>query len=230
MSKRRTSGKGAYGVIKARYIRNTSRKTGKPVTANVQRLVYYNVYGNRGNNPEMQPRGQIYDQDGGVQKYGEYKSWALGQAQNQPYTYRVIISPKGKILTDDDFIQSIRSAGKETGVGSDFRVVIHRDTEHTHAHLLFQTNKTLKKKELENWKVQLRISMIEHEEIRAKALGIKPPKVGDDDTHAPPKSAVKNRNRGGKSVTDNDSPVAKQPSRRRRRRRTQSRERGAGLG
>lgn len=232
MAQRATSGKGSYGLIKAKYVRNTSKKSGQRVTGDVQRLAYYNVYGNRHTNPEMQPRGPIYDQDGVGQKYSEYKAWAMGKAQESAYTYRMIISPKGKILTDDDFIQSIQAAAKETGLGEEFRVVIHRDTKHTHAHLMFQTDKTLKRKELEKWKVELRTSMIEREESRAKALGIKVPKVGEDsDSEAPAekKSAVKNR--GGKSVTDGDEAINKQPGRRRRRRsRSRNNQRGNGLG
>ena len=61
--RRRTRSKGAYGYIHARYIHNRSRKTGKPVTRNLKRLIYYNVYGNPQVNPSGRPRGQIYDQD-----------------------------------------------------------------------------------------------------------------------------------------------------------------------
>ena len=110
MRRRRTRGKGAYGLVKARYIHNRSSKTGRHVTADLQRLIYYNVYGNEQNNPDKLERGGIYDQLGNPIKYGEYKKWGIDRSEEMKYSYRVIISPKGHLLTDNDFITAVATA------------------------------------------------------------------------------------------------------------------------
>lgn len=195
--RRRTSSKGAYGYINARYIPNRSRKTGKPVTRDLKRLVYYNVYGNDQVNPSGRPRGRIYDQSGEEIRYGRYKRWALEQSTAHSYSYRMIISPKGHLLSDEDFITAVAAASVPTDVAQEFQLIVHRDTDHTHAHLLFFTDKTMGKRELERWKTTLRQELMTREQLRAEQKGVALPevdKVEDDPT--PTKRRTRRRRRG----------------------------------
>lgn len=216
MSQRRTRGRGAYGLIKARYIKNRSGKTGNPITGDVKRVVYYNVYGDKRKNPTLEPRGSIYDSTSQPIRYGAYKDWAVTGAVQQTYTYRLIISPKGKqLLLDTDFVTAVRATHAQQKLSSDFRLVVHRDTAHAHAHLLFHTDKTMGKQQLETYKEQLRLQLMALEESRAKAKGVSVPKVGtEDDTNKSqsPKTQPP-------SVAGSAAPAK---PRRRRRRRSQS--------
>ena len=198
---RKTRGKGAYGLVKMRYIKNRGAR-GQTVTANLQKVVFYNVYGDKKLNPEMKQRGAILDQHGEVVRYGEYKSWAMGRAVHHPYAYRVIASPKGHGLANGDFIQAIRTAGERTGFGEQFMIVIHRDTDHTHAHVIFFSDVTMSRKTLEEWKVGFREQIIEIEE----AKGMSPD----------------SREQG--SALEEKKPIRR--GRRRRRRRSKSKEKG----
>lgn len=180
--RRKTSGKGAYGLIKARYIHNRSKKSGKHVTADLQRLIYYNVYGNEKNNPEKVERGPIYDEDGNAVRYGDYKAWGIGRSVETAYSYRVIISPKGHLLNDRDFVTAVAIASQKHGLAEEFRMVIHRDSHHAHGHLLFQSDATLRRQKLEDWKVDLRKTIMELEANRAKEKGVSVPTVDNDES------------------------------------------------
>jgi hypothetical protein len=181
MRRRKTRGKGAYGLVKARYIHNRSSKTGRHVTADLQRLIYYNVYGNEQNNPDKIERGFIYDEKGNMVRYGDYKAWGIGKSVESRYSYRVIISPKGHLLHDQDFVTAVATASEKHGLADEFRIVIHRDSEHAHGHLLFQADSTLRRNVLEAWKVDLRKKMMELETVRAKENGVSVPTVESDE-------------------------------------------------
>ena len=174
---RKSSGKGCYGYVQARYIHNRSKKTGKRVTADVKRVMFYNAYGNKQLNPEMTLRGKIYNEQGQKVTYQNYKGWGLERSRDYDYTYRVIISPKGHLLGDLDFVEAVGTAFKDQQFGDEFRLLIHRDTENSHAHLLFQADKTMSRRELETWKSELRERMMSLESIRAKERGVAPPHV-----------------------------------------------------
>ena len=191
---RKAQGKNSYGYVNARYIRHTSKKSGRKVTAGVKKVIYYNAYGNKEINPEMRLRGPIYDQEGKPVSYKAYRDWGVGRIAESNYTYRVIVSPKGHLLEDEDFVSSVAGSLNEMPlVNDDFRLVVHRDTDHAHAHVLFQTDKTLSKKELETWKRDLRQQMMSFEEIRAKEKGLSVPVVEDEAPVA--ESAKKTRKR-----------------------------------
>ena len=190
---RKSRGKGSYGYVQARYIHNRSKKTGKRVTADVKRVMFYNAYGNKQLNPEMTLRGKIYNERGQNVTYQNYKTWGLERTRDYAYTYRVIISPKGHLLGDLDFVEAVGTAFKEQQFGDEFRLLIHRDTENSHAHLLFQADKTMSRRELETWKSELREQMMSLETGRAKEKGLNVPVV---DGEAPVvESAEKTRKR-----------------------------------
>ncbi|MCB0037088.1 MAG: hypothetical protein KDE51_23820 [Anaerolineales bacterium] len=200
MAGRQTRSKGAYGYVHARYIHNRSQKTGRPVTRGLKRLLYYNVYGNQENNPSGRPRGQIYDQDGREVGYARYKAWALQQSEAHKYSYRIIISPKGHLLADEDFVMALAAAAVTTNLANEFQLIVHRDTDHTHAHLLFFTDKTIGKGDLEQWKTALRQELMTREQLRAQEKGVSLPEVDktDDDTTTPQTKKRTRRRRRGK--------------------------------
>lgn len=194
--RRKTRGRGAYGLVAVRYIHNRSQKTGRHVTGDLKRLLYYNVYGSKQNNPEQIPRGKMYDQTGKQIGYKAYKEWALARSETVAYTYRAIVSPKGHLLNDEDFATAVAAAALTTEIAAEFRMVVHRDTPHAHAHLVFQSERTIRKAELEEWKATLRRELISLEELRAKEKGVSLPEVdkGDDDT-APTETKKRTRRR-----------------------------------
>jgi len=195
MGKRQTQGKNSYGYVNARYIRHTSKKTGRKVTAGVKKVIYYNAYGNKLINPEVRQRGPIYDERGKQVSYKAYKEWGVGRIADSKYTYRVIVSPKGHLLEDKDFVDSVASSLDEMEFGQEFRLVVHRDTDHAHAHVMFQTEKTINKGTLEAWKTGLRQQMMSFEEKRAKEKGISVPTVDESGAETAVQKKTRKRSR-----------------------------------
>jgi len=185
MANRKSQGKGSYGYINARYIRNRSKKTGRHVTGGVQRVMYYNAYGNKQMNPTQEQRGFIYNEQGETVSYANYKEWGIAGTKDHEYSYRMIISPKGHLLNDQDFIQALNGSFRERSYGEEFRLLVHRDTNHTHAHVLIHADKTMSRKELESWKRDLRQQIMVLEVDRAQERAVKVPEVGKEWVDSP---------------------------------------------
>lgn len=185
MTSRKAQGKGSYGYINARYIRNRSKKTGRHVTGGVQRVMYYNAYGNKEMNPTQEQRGLIYNEQGETVSYAKYKEWGIDGTKDHEYSYRMIISPKGHLLSDEDFVQVLNDSFQGRGYGEEFRLLVHRDTDHTHAHVLIHADKTMSRKELESWKRDLRQQIMEIEADRAQERAVKVPEVGKEWVDSP---------------------------------------------
>ena len=200
---RKVQGRGAYGYIESKWVFNAKKSTSR---RRLQRQVYYQVYGDKQSNPTQRPRGFIYRPNGDVDRYGDYKAWAMGQSRRQNYIFRTHISPKGQLLSDQEFVTAIQAASRTVELFRDFRVVIHRDTANTHAHMLFASKRQWRRAELARWKVAVRQELMAIERKKCAELGIPLP-----------------GSRAEKVIPTNPEPqdrIAKpRPKRRRRRRR-----------
>lgn len=166
---RRVKGRGAYGFIESKWVFNAKRGSSR---RRLTRQVYYHVYGDKQRNPSQTPRGFVYDQGGDVVRYGDYKSWALGQSRRQNYVFRTHVSPQGHVLSDQDFVAAIRAASEKVELFNEFRLVVHRDTPNAHAHMLFASQRQWRRSELAAWKIALRKELMARERIRCAELGV----------------------------------------------------------
>lgn len=176
---RRTSGRNAYGMIRVQYY-NFSKPKGNP-RRQLNRQVWYTVYGDKVVNPDQVARGFIYREDGEVETYGVYKAWTLGKSKRHPYIYRVIISPKHHILTAADFVSVVQTANRAHGFADEFRLVMHTDAPNRHAHLLLPADKTMTQTQLRAWKQTIRENLIQREQVRCVEKGMPLPRVGEEE-------------------------------------------------
>ena len=149
-------------ITNVRYDKTRTKK-GNVSRSAVQKAVYYAMYGLPQHNPDQLPRGEWYS-SAGAEKHGHVVNWAEGSAVNHPYCYRLVLSLKEGDLRPEDFAAALQKDSQN--LFPDFRLVVHQDTEHTHAHVLAFRDKTLSKQQFFQWKQEVGSCLVELEQLR----------------------------------------------------------------
>jgi hypothetical protein len=151
-------------ITNVRYDKTRTKK-GNVSRSAVKKAVYYAMFGHPEHNPDQLPRGEWFS-SAGVEKHGHILNWAEGSAVNHPYCYRLVLSLKEGQMRPEDFVAALQ---KDTqNLFADFRLVVHEDTQHTHAHVLAFRDKTLSKQEFYQWKKEVGRCLVELEQVRLK--------------------------------------------------------------
>lgn len=168
-------------ITNVRYDKTRTKK-GNVTRSAVQKAVYYAMYGHpapftfdrlragdklRASNPDQLPRGEWYS-PAGAEKHGHVVNWAEGSAVNHPYCYRLVLSLKEGDLRPEDFAAALQKDSQN--LFPDFRLVVHQDTEHTHAHVLAFRDKTLSKQQFFQWKQEVGSCLVELEQLRLQEV------------------------------------------------------------
>ncbi len=145
--------------------------TGRRTSTPAKRAALYFAFGNQRNviNKEAQQagrqRGEWLGPDGRIQSHDEVMKWAKQEALGHRYTFEAILSvPQGE-LTPEQF-------GRAMGQGSeiaDWRLMAHRDTQYSHAHVLFFRDKRLDKETFLSWQTDVRAELARLEQQAASA-------------------------------------------------------------
>lgn len=138
----------APAVTNVRYYPNTNRHN-KPTTSKVKRAVFYYGYGPKTQNPDKLPRGEWYSQQG-AERHGDVVAWAVGNAIHHKYTYTLVLSLRDGLMRPEDFIAAMAGASQE--IFPDWRLIIHTDTAHDHAHVMAFRDTTLSKQAFNAWR------------------------------------------------------------------------------
>jgi hypothetical protein len=107
-------------------------------------------------------RGQWVGPDGGVRSHEAVLAWAREGALGHRYTFQALLSVQQGVLGPKDFTQAMEKGGLIT----DWRLVVHRDTDYRHAHVLFFGDKRLQKETFLAWQEQVREELVRLEEQR----------------------------------------------------------------
>lgn len=134
--------------VHVRYYQNKTKR-GRPTATKVKQGVYYYSYGLKEENPDQLQRGHWYSRVG-PERYGDVAAWAAGNALTQPYTYTLVLSLRDGRMQPQDFVEAMQQASD--GIFHDWRLIPHYDTEHDHAHVIAFRDKTLSKKEFNQWR------------------------------------------------------------------------------
>ncbi len=158
----------ALPIVNARYMPNRSRKTGNISIKRTMKSVKYIGFGHKFENPKQFQRGQWYGQ-AGEQAHDEVAAWAKENAQQHKYTYTFVLSVRDAAMQDGDFVETvtqIMTDQKETDFPTDWRMMVHRDSDHDHAHLMLFRDKTLRKAQLAQWRQAIQHALAIREEQR----------------------------------------------------------------
>lgn len=150
----------AIPVMHARYIRNVTSK-GNPSVKQTNRAVQYIGYGHKFENPREYLRGQWHSPNGEV-SHDQVKAWAEDQAQQRRYTYTLVLSVRDGIMQDDDFVETVKEMSEKSegnDFSTDWRMMVHRDSDHDHAHVMLFRDRTLQKAQLARWREEIQAAL-----------------------------------------------------------------------
>ncbi len=139
--------------------------TGRRTSTPAKRAALYFAYG-RDKQAELEgkQRGEWLGPDGRIQSHDKVMAWAKQEALGHRYTFEAILSvPQGQ-LTLEQFRQAMQ-AGDEI---ADWRLIAHRDTKHSHAHVLFFRDKRLDKETFLSWQTDVRSELARLEQQQLK--------------------------------------------------------------
>jgi hypothetical protein len=154
-------------IVHARYIKNRT-PTGRVTVRQMSRAVHYIGYGHKFENPKEYLRGQWYSPER-EQTHEDVVHWAEDKAQDHRYTYTLVLSVRDGIMHDDDFTETMREAQTKESIETfptDWRLMVHRDSDHDHAHVVFFRERTVRKAELAQWREALQSTLNRYQEQR----------------------------------------------------------------
>ena len=108
-------------------------------------------------------RGLWYGPEGKVHDHQEILAWARQEAFGHRYTFEAVLSMQQAKLAAADFCRAMEQ-GESI---QDWRLMLHRDTAHRHAHVLFFRDKRLEKAQFLAWQQKVREALLQSEKQQA---------------------------------------------------------------
>lgn len=121
-------------IVRLQFHRNRT-PTGRPSATAARKLAHYLAYG-RGRPAEQAQRPQRgiwFTETGQTHSHEEVLAWVAAQGKSHGYTYQLLLSVKEADLTAADYLPAMTAGGE---LFSAWRLITHRDTDHSHAHVL----------------------------------------------------------------------------------------------
>jgi hypothetical protein len=104
---------------------------------------------------EGRQRGEWYGPLGQEHTHEAVLAWAESNARTFRYTWQALLSvPEGR-LDAPAFTRALQAAGEI----NDWRLVVHDDTDYSHAHVLFFRDKRMEKEQFTRWHNQVRTEL-----------------------------------------------------------------------
>jgi hypothetical protein len=158
--------------VNLKYYKNTT-SSGAKTTSLVQKSIFYYGYGT----DETLPNGQVISptemrgewcSSRGPEQHSNVINWAVQNAENHTYTYTMILSLKDGQMEPEDFQKAMDQAGKDHF--NDYRLIVHYDTDHDHAHVVGFRDKTMSRADFNQFRLSLRneLGQLENQRIQEK--------------------------------------------------------------
>lgn len=148
-------------VVRMKHIRNRT-PTGKRTVTPARKAAVYFAFGQQANQAEGKQRGEWLGPGGERHKHEEVLAWAQGQARQHEHTFQALLSVPQARLTGGDYARALEAAGQTEA----WRMVVHNDTNYSHAHVLFFRDKRLPRDQFDRWQAQVQQELVVLEEKR----------------------------------------------------------------
>ena len=161
----------------ARMIRTRNRtRTGKRTSTPAKKAAAYFAFGpSLQEQVERRQRGEWIGPGGERHSHEAIMEWVTDQARRHEYTFQAMLSvPEGR-MTAVDYAQAIEQGGHI----ADWRLVVHDDTAHSHAHVLFFRDKRLEKEHFIRWHNRVRQELAALEQKRLAGQAIEPEQAAE---------------------------------------------------
>jgi hypothetical protein len=107
-------------------------KTGRPSATAAGKLAHYCALG-REKQHQLEPRGTWYSEKGQQVSHEEVMAWVQQQGKQLAYTHQFVLSARDVQLSAADYCRAMQAGGQ---LFSEWRLIAHDDTRHSHAHAL----------------------------------------------------------------------------------------------
>jgi hypothetical protein len=136
--------------------------TGRRSSTIARHKVNYLAYGrHREAQQQKEQRGEWVGPDGKAQSHEAVLAWAREAAMAHRYTFQAVLSvPEGE-LTAAAFVQAM-GQGQEI---EQWRLIVHQDTAHCHAHVLFFGDRRMEKGRFLAWQTAVREELARQSEL-----------------------------------------------------------------
>ena len=177
-------------IVRGGRIANKSAK-GKPSYAQMKGLMNYIAYGRYEDQPsfalrarpelaegtspdqEVKQRGLWLDHNGKTVSHEESLHWAKEKVHQYgyEYTYQLLLSTRYGGLAADDFNRVLQQGSELSGV-RDWRVMVHKDTDNQHAHVLLLRREKLSNALYKEWqqRMQAELEQLQAERYQERQL------------------------------------------------------------
>lgn len=137
----------ALPFVGVHYAKNRT-PTGRRTGTLARRAANYIAYGRLPNQIHSeQQRGRWIDENGRLQPHKSVLAWSRQEAMTHDYTFTAVLSTPKEDLNAEAFGTAMIEGGKFGG----WRLMVHQDTAHRHAHVLFFRDRLFKKSEFLRW-------------------------------------------------------------------------------
>jgi len=154
--------------------------TGRRTQTPAKRAALYVAYGS-GRTPAGKEarltgsqRGEWLSPDGRVQPHDEVMAWLRAESFRHRYTFETLLSVRDGDLTGEAFCKAM---GQGEAV-SDWRLMMHNDTNNSHAHVLFFGDKRMDKKAFLAWQADVRTELVAQEKLHPDVVRPRHPERG----------------------------------------------------
>jgi hypothetical protein len=143
--------------------------SGRRTVTPARRAAHYYAYGRElAFERDGKQRGSWYGPDGKVRGHQEVLDWARQEALDHRYTFEAVLSVQQGSPAAADFCQAMRRGE----VIRDWRLLVHRDTEYRHAHVLFFRDERLEKEQFLAWQQQVREALLQLDRQQGAEQGL----------------------------------------------------------
>ena len=141
--------------------------TGRRTSTPAKRTALYFAYGSertpQGKEARLtgSQRGEWLSPDGRVQPHDEVMAWLRAESFRNRYTFEALLSVRDGDLTSEAFCKAMGQGE----IVSDWRLMLHSDTNNRHAHVLFFRDERMDKKAFLAWQAGVRTELVAQEKL-----------------------------------------------------------------
>jgi hypothetical protein len=137
----------------------------------VKGLLKYIAYGRHADRlgQEARQRGVWLDHNGQKQPHEAVRQWAKEKVHRHGYdhTYQLLLSTRDGGLSEADFNQALRQ-GSEISQVREWRMMVHDDTDHQHAHAILFSREKLPKAHYKEWQKVMQAELAQLQGMRLR--------------------------------------------------------------
>jgi hypothetical protein len=140
------------------HLRYNRTATGRRTVIAARGIARYVAYG-RPSLQETAARGQWEGPDGRPHEHESVLAWIQNQASHRRYTVHAVLSTPQADLP----AAAYREALDQGAQSDDYRLMVHGDSDYSHAHVLFFWDKRLDKERFLEWQTNVRAVLAQRE-------------------------------------------------------------------